>query len=198
VTVADSAELTFEDLAIKYSKPLLAYLVRMTGNSADADDLLQEALIRMARELPRLRSPEAVKGWAYRVATNGAIDFLRKSKKVQFDEFDDESTAMHGEELDGLVVDEMNDCVRGVIDRLPPDYRAAIVLSQLQGLSVAETADIMGTSVGAAKVRIHRAKARLKESLNRECDFYTSPEGGVRCDVKQEIVSLNRGESVGE
>jgi RNA polymerase sigma-70 factor (ECF subfamily) len=137
VTMADSAELTFEDLAVTYSQPLLAYLVRMTRNSADADDLLQEALIRMARELPRLRSPEAVKGWAYRVATNVAIDFLRRNKRVQFEEFDDESTAVHGEELDGLVVDEMNDCVRGVIDRLPPDYRAAIVLSQLQGLSVA-------------------------------------------------------------
>ncbi len=135
--MADSAELTFEDLAVTYSQPLLAYLVRMTRNSADADDLLQEALIRMARELPRLRSPEAVKGWAYRVATNVAIDFLRRNKRVQFEEFDDESTAVHGEELDGLVVDEMNDCVRGVIDRLPPDYRAAIVLSQLQGLSVA-------------------------------------------------------------
>ena len=89
----------------------------------------------------------------------------------------------------------MNDCIRGVIDRLPPDYRAAIVLSNLQGLSVAETASIMGTSVGAAKVRIHRAKARLKEALNRECDFYTSPEGGVRCDVKQEVVNLQRPES---
>jgi len=196
--MADNAELTFEDLAATYSKPLLGYLVRMTGNTADADDLLQEALIRMARELPRLRSPGAAKGWAYRVATNVAIDFLRKKKKVRFEEFDDESTPVDGGELDGLVVDEMNDCIRGVIDRLPPDYRAAIVLSNLQGLSVAETASVMGTSVGAAKVRIHRAKARLKEALNRECDFYASPEGGVRCDAKQDIVGLQRGESTSE
>jgi len=196
--MADKAELTFEDLAGTYSKPLLGYLVRMTGNSADADDLLQETLIRMARELPRLRSPGAAKGWAYRVATNVAIDFLRKKKKVRFEEFDDESTPVDGGELDGLVVDEMNNCIRGVIDRLPPDYRAAIVLSNLQGLSVAETASIMGTSVGAAKVRIHRAKARLKEALNRECDFYASPEGSVRCDVKQEVVNLEPRESRNE
>ena len=196
--MADNAELTFEDLAATYSKPLLGYLVRMTGNTADADDLLQEALIRMARELPRLRSPGAAKGWAYRVATNVAIDFLRKKKKVRFEEFDDESTPVDGGEFDGLVVDEMNNCIRGVIDRLPPDYRAAIVLSNLQGLSVAETASVMGTSVGAAKVRIHRAKARLKEALNRECDFYASPEGSVRCDVKQELVDLQRPESRSE
>jgi RNA polymerase sigma-70 factor (ECF subfamily) len=127
-----------------------------------------------------------------------AIDFLRKKKKERFEEFDDESAPVNPDELDGLVVDEMNDCVRGVIDRLPPDYRAAIVLTSLQGMSVAEAADIMGTSVGAAKVRIHRAKARLKEALNRECDFYASPQGSVRCDVKQEMVNLQRRESTSE
>lgn len=184
--MAEDTELSFEDLATRFSKPLLAYLVRMTRNSEDADDLLQEALIRMARELPHLRSPAAAKGWAYRVTTNVAIDFLRKNKKVQLEEFDEESVPVESDELDGLVVDEMSDCVRGVIDKLPPDYRAAIVLSSLQGMSVAETADVMGTSISAAKVRIHRGKARLKEALNNECDFYQSPKGGVRCDVKDD------------
>lgn len=82
--MAHNTELTFEDLATNYSKPLLAY-----------------------------------------------IDFLRKNKKVQFAEFDEDSIPVDGDELDGLVVDEMSDCVRGVIDGLPPDYRAAIVLSNL-------------------------------------------------------------------
>ena len=79
--MTDSDTLTFDDVAAKYSKPLLAYLVRMTRDSADAHDLLQEALIRIARALPKLRSPEAVKGWAYRIATNVAIDHLRKKRK---------------------------------------------------------------------------------------------------------------------
>lgn len=183
--MADSDTLTFDNIAAQHSKPLLAYLVRMTRNSADAHDLLQEALIRIARELPRLRSPETAKGWAYRIATNVAIDHLRKNAKVQFEELDGDSkgTAVDAEEE--LVVDEMNECIRDVIDRLPPDYRAAIVLSNLQGLTVAETAEIMGTSVTAAKVRIHRAKAKLREALNQECDFYRSESGNLRCDVKQ-------------
>jgi RNA polymerase sigma-70 factor (ECF subfamily) len=183
--MADSDELTFDDLAAMYSKPLLAYLVRMTRNSADAHDLLQEALIRMARELPRLRSSGAAKGWAYRIATNVAIDFLRKNGKVQFVELDGESNGSEVNAEEELVVDEMNECIRGVIDTLPPDYRAAIVLSNLQGLSVAETAEIMGTSVTAAKVRIHRAKGKLREALDRECDFYRSNSGSLRCDVKE-------------
>jgi RNA polymerase sigma-70 factor (ECF subfamily) len=184
-TMADSDKLTFDDVAAEYSKPLLAYLVRMTRNSADAHDLLQEALIKIARELPNLRSPEAVKGWAYRVATNVAIDHLRKSAKVQFVELDGDSSGSEVDAEEELVVDEMNECIRGVIDGLPPDYRAAIVLSNLQGFSVAETAEIMGTSVTAAKVRIHRAKAKLREALNQKCDFYRSESGNLRCDVKQ-------------
>jgi RNA polymerase sigma-70 factor (ECF subfamily) len=194
--MTENDQLTFDDLAARFSKPLLGYLVRMTGNSADAHDLLQEALIRMARELPSLRSPEAVKGWAYRIATNVAIDFLRKSGKIQFVEFEDESRSAEVDTEEELVVDEMNECIRGVIDRLPPDYRAAIVLSNLQGMSVAETADIMGTSVTAAKVRIHRAKAKLREALNQECDFYRSESGNLRCDVKQDsLTQLQRGAS---
>ncbi len=184
--MADSDALTFDDIAAEYSKPLLAYLVRMTRNSADAHDLLQESLIRIARELPSLRSPDAVKAWAYRVATNVAIDFLRASGRVQFVEIVGESESPEEDAEEELVVNEMNDCIRGVIDRLPPHYRAAIVLSNLQGLSVAETAEIMGTTVTAAKVRIHRAKAKLREALNQECDFYTSESGALRCDVKQE------------
>jgi len=178
--------LTFEDLALKFSKPLLKYLMRMTRNSADADDLLQEALIRIANDLPQLQTPEAVKGWAYRIATNVAIDFLRKKKKAQFEEFDEESVTFESYDEDGFIVDEMNECVRGVIDKLPPDYRAAIILANLQGLSVAETAKIMDISVTAAKVRIHRARARLREALNENCDFYKSADGNLRCDKKSD------------
>ncbi len=181
----NDSELTFEDLALKFSKPLLGYLTRMTRNPADADDLLQETLIRMARELPQLRSPAAVKGWAYKIATNTAIDFLRKAGRVQFEEFNDDAPPSDSDEEDGFVVDEMNDCVRGVIDKLPPGYRAAIILSNLQGRSISETAEILGISEAAAKVRIHRARARLKVTLNRKCDFYQSTGGNLRCDEKK-------------
>jgi RNA polymerase sigma-70 factor (ECF subfamily) len=182
--MANETELTFEDLALKFSKPLLRYLTRMTRNSTDADDLLQETLIRMATDLPQLRSSESVKGWAYRIATNVAIDFLRKKKKTQFEDFNDEFANSDSNEEDEYIVDEMNDCIHGVIDKLPPDYRAAIILSDLQGLSVAETAEIMDISIAAAKVRIHRARGRLRDSLNKKCSFYKSADGNLRCAAK--------------
>jgi RNA polymerase sigma-70 factor, ECF subfamily len=83
-----------------------------------------------------------------------------------------------------VVVDEMNACVRQVIESLPDDYRAALVLHDLEGLSVEQTAEICGCSLPTAKIRIHRARHRLRKALQRQCDFYHDPEAVLRCDRK--------------
>lgn len=174
---------SFEQLARELRGPLFGYLRKMLGSGADADDVLQETLMRIAVSLPRLEKTAAVKSWAFRIASNLAIDHIRKNKRatlVEFTEADDSED----EKEDWLVLDEMSACVRGVIDSLPPDYRAAIVLFNLEGKSVSETAEILGISVGATKVRIHRAKKRLKDALNVECTYYTTPDGTTRCDRK--------------
>ena len=158
---------SFEELATDLGEQLTAYLTRMTGNAADADDLLQETLIRIARALPTFEGRSSPKNWAYKIATNVAIDFLRKTKKGTFTALVETEVRSNGDEEDRLVLDEMNDCVREVIDGLPPDYRAALILFNLQGRSVAETAQILDISISAAKVRIHRAKACLKEELSQ-------------------------------
>ncbi len=178
---------SFEELAAKLSPQLTAYLTRMTGRAADADDLLQETLMRIARALPDFNGRSSLKNWAFRIATNAAIDFLRKTRRVDFFEFEENEVVSEVDEADRFVLDEMNSCVRGVIDGLPPDYRAALILFNLQGKSVAETAQILDISIASAKVRIHRAKLRLKEALNRKCDFYTSDDGNLRCDPKTSI-----------
>ena len=83
-----------------------------------------------------------------------------------------------------LVVDEMNACVRQVIDSLPDVYRAALVLHDLEGLSAEQTAEICDCSVATAKIRIHRARLRLREALKAQCEFYRDPESVFRCDRK--------------
>ncbi len=185
--MTDEAIPSFEELASKLSTQLAAYLRRMTGNAADGDDLLQETLVRIARGLPQFEGRSSVKNWASRIATNVAIDFLRKTKKADFEEFGKSEDVSDLDEEDRMVVDEMNDCVRGVIDGLPPDYRAALILFNLQGKSVAETAQILDVTVATAKVRIHRGKNRLRDALNKKCNFYSSAEGNVRCDRKSPV-----------
>ena len=176
---------TFEDIVGELSGPLSAYLKRMTGNAADADDLLQETLMRIARGLPQFEQRSSVKTWAYRIATTVAIDFFRKTQKDHFVELNDTDDCSDFDEDDRLVLDEMNACVRDVIDGLPPDYRAALVLYNLQGKSVDETARICEVSVSTAKIRIHRAKAHLQKALDEKCVFYKSANGNLRCDKKE-------------
>lgn len=175
---------TIEDL----SEPLLRYLRRYVGDAAVADDLLQETLIRIARGLPGFAGRASVKTWAFSIATRVAADYFRSpERRLQIVEVDDRSVAGEGEAPvdEQLVFDEMNACVRQVIDSLPEDYRAALVLHDLEGLTADQTAKICGCSVATAKIRIHRARLRLREALQRECSFYHDSDNVLRCDRKQ-------------
>jgi RNA polymerase sigma-70 factor (ECF subfamily) len=182
-----SEDLSFEGVAETLSGPLQRYLERMVGNRATADDLLQETLLRIARGLPNFESRSSVKTWAFSIATRVASDhFRRPETRAQIVDVD-EAQGLSDSELDvdgRLVIDEMNSCVREVIDSLPEDYRAALVLHDLEGLTAAATAEASGCSVATAKIRIHRARARLRKALQVECDFYRDEQDVFRCDRK--------------
>lgn len=178
---------SFEDVAKALSVPLQRYLERMVGNRATADDLLQETLLRIARGLPNFEGRSSVKTWAFTIATRVATDYFRspdaRARIVDVDKIPEISAS--DVDVEGrMVIDEMNSCVQEVIDSLPEDYRAALVLHDLQGLTAAATAEACGCSLATAKIRIHRARARLKDALGRECEFYRDDDGVFRCDRK--------------
>jgi RNA polymerase sigma-70 factor (ECF subfamily) len=159
----------------------------MVGNRATADDLLQETLLRIARGLPDFEGRSSVKTWVFTIATRVATDYFRRPETRARIVDVDEAQELSGSdiEIDGrLVIDEMSTCVREVIDSLPEDYRAALVLHDLEGLTAAATAEASGCSLATAKIRIHRARARLKKALETECDFYRDDEDVFRCDRK--------------
>jgi RNA polymerase sigma-70 factor (ECF subfamily) len=185
----ETARFVFEDVAQELSGPLRRYLERLVGNRATADDLVQETLIKIARALPEFEERSSVKTWAFTIATRVATDhFRRPHSRAQMVEIDESAPVLVSDaEIDQrLVIDEMNSCVREVIDSLPEDYRTALVLHDLEGQTAAQTAEISGCSLATAKIRIHRARLRLKEALNRQCDFYRDEKGVFRCDRKQD------------
>jgi RNA polymerase sigma-70 factor (ECF subfamily) len=178
---------SFEEVAQELSRPLQRYLERLAGNRAVADDLLQETLLKIARGLPGFEGRSSVKTWAFTIATRVATDHFRRTDSP----FRLVDADLAGDVLDPdidsderIVIDEMNACVREVIDGLPADYRTALILHDLQGLTAADTAEACGCSLATAKIRIHRARARLRQELNDACEFYRDEENVLRCDRK--------------
>jgi RNA polymerase sigma-70 factor (ECF subfamily) len=179
---------SFEGVAHELSNPLRLYLERLTGNHESAEDLLQETLVKISRGLSKFEGRSSVKTWAYSIATRVATDHFRrpasKEKIVGFDNTT-EPESPDSEIEDRLVIDEMSACVRGVIDGLPSDYRTALVLHDLEGLTAAQVAEVAGCSLATAKIRIHRARRRLKQALENECTFYRDDDNVFRCDRNQ-------------
>ncbi len=176
-----------EQVARELSAPLRRYLARYVGDPALADDLLQETLIRITRSLPGFAGRASLKTWAFSIATRVAADHFRepvhRARIVDIDETA-EPVDRDASIDQRLVVDEMNACLRKVIDSLPEDYRAALVLHELEGLTAEEVSDVLDCSVATAKIRIHRGRVRLKEALEGQCDFYRDRDNVLRCDRK--------------
>ena len=178
---------SFDELAKQLSAPLQRYLQRFVGDPYTAEDLLQETLLRISNGLPGFEGRSSPKTWAYSIATRTAIDHLRRIKNsLRAVEVDVEGSLPGADEdvEERLIIDEMNACIREEIDSLPGDYRAAIVLHDLEGLTAAETAEIVGCSLATAKIRIHRARLRLQKALERDCTFYYDSDQILRCDRK--------------
>ncbi len=182
-----TTQIAVEDAVDKLAQPVFDYLRRYCGDADLAEDLAQDTLIRVAGSLSNFKGQSTLKTWAFTIATRVACDhFRRTTRSITEVRLDDDADLidMDNGVVQRLVVDEMNACVREVIDSLPEDYRVALVLRDLEGLSVAEVAEVSGCSLATAKIRIHRARKRLQESLGRECEFYKDPDDVLRCDRK--------------
>lgn len=175
---------TFEAIAREYSPGLLRYLTRQVGEPTLAEDLLQDTLLRAAKGLAGFEGRASLKTWLFTITNHAVADHLRapqqRQKIVAMEDIDEpESTEIPQDEQ--LIIDEMNQCVREVIDSLPADYRAALVLGDLEGMSNAEMAEVLQLNVPAAKVRLHRARERLRRALQASCGLYTDSHSVLRC-----------------
>lgn len=180
-----SDSLVFEDVARELSEPVLHYLGRYVGDHALADDLRQETLLRVHRGLSTFGGKSSIKTWVFSIASRVAADYYRQpGREARMVELDEEQTDIGLSTDERLVVDEMNECVRRVINSLPDSYREAIVLHDIEGLSAEQTAEVLDCTVAAAKIRIHRARLRLKKLLESTCEFYRDSESTLRCDRK--------------
>lgn len=187
----------FKQLHTRYRPKIHRYLCRLAGEN-EAEDLCQEVFVKVERNLTSFRNEAQLSTWLYRIATNSFYDRLRspsfkqKSKEYPI-EIDDNTlekrdftTQQQKPGIDQQVIrDEMNACIRGYIDQLPENYRTVLLLSEEEGFKNREIAEILQVSLDNVKIRLHRAKAKLKVSLQGNCDFYLDERSEISCDRKQ-------------
>ena len=158
---------TWEDVARTHGRFLYTVAYRLTGNHDDAQDLAQEVLIRVRKGLETYE-PGSLEGWLSRITTNAFLDEVRRrSRRPQ------ELVADHSERLlpstraadDALDAEVLPSDVGQALRRLPTEYRAAVVLSDVVGLSYEEIGRTLEVPVGTVRSRIHRGRALLRKAL---------------------------------
>ena len=178
--------LDLEQIYQEFYPPIHRYLIRFVGPK-EAEDLAQEVFIRAGQSLDSFRNEAQVSTWLYRIATNAAIDRMRQPTYHRESGLESIEAELVGDgkslENDALR-QATNECIRGVIDGLPENYRVPVILSELQGLSNLQIADVLGLSLDVVKVRLHRGKARLKQELQNYCHFSRDERNELTCDPK--------------
>lgn len=183
----DERSLDFRNVYREFHLRIRRYLERLMP-SCDAEDVTQEVFAKVSQALPQFRGESSLSTWIYRIATNAAYDRLRSPSFRHAGDVPLANETPVEDRAPGveqkLVRREMNDCIGGYIARLPASYRSVIVLSEHEGLTNQEIADTLGVSLDTVKIRLHRARARLRKDLGNGCNLYRDERNELACEPK--------------
>lgn len=182
---------------------ILRYLTQMAGES-EAEDLTQEVFVKVSEALEGFRGESQLSTWIYRIATHVAMDRYRRTAGTKGQQntltIDDIASSEENRDLwtgeavatseEQVIRNEMNGCIREMVNTLPDAYRAVLVLSDIEKLKDSEIASILGLTLQATKIRLHRARTKLKETLSSSCVFYRNNQNELACDRKAPLVNI--------
>lgn len=174
--VLDGDYRAFEFLVDKYEGRIFRHIRKMVKDNQLAEDLLQETFLNAYRGLSGFTGSSTFSTWLFRIATNNALMHLRKNRPEQVEYEDDfkshvnESLLMASPQflstpLDNLLSAEGREKIEEAIDSLPVMYRSVIILRDVEGFSLEETAEVVQSSVAAVKSRLHRARNAVRQEL---------------------------------
>ncbi|HEY7232306.1 MAG TPA: RNA polymerase sigma factor [Pseudolabrys sp.] len=167
--VARGDERAFQQLARRHLPAMLGLARRMLGNAAEAEDVAQEALMRVWTHAPRWRPLALFRTWLSRVVINLCLDRKRRAPWVDLEAAGEIADPSPGAS-EKAETDERERMVAAAIDRLPPRQRNAIMLTYSEGMSNAEVAEILDTSVSAVETLLMRGKQNLRRALGNMID----------------------------
>lgn len=163
-------ERAFQALVVKYQRRIARHVARYVRRAADVEEVVQDAFIRAYRGLASFRGESSFYSWLYRIATNAAFSFLKKTAdEVEVDERSDEgfepgvSDEQSPERV--LFARQIGDAVERAMGRLQPELAEALVLFEVEGKSYREIAQMLGTPIGTVRTRIFRAREFIARRL---------------------------------
>jgi len=164
--VAAGDMLAFEEFYERYHRRVYALCLRMTGNTAEAEDLTQEVFIHVYRKIGSFRGDSTLMTWLHRVTVNRTLMHFRKSavrrERTTEDGATPEPAAFlgHTPAVDRLIIEK-------ALTQLAPGYRAVFILHDVEGYEHSEIARILGISTGTSKSQLHKARLRLRQLIGQ-------------------------------
>jgi RNA polymerase sigma-70 factor, ECF subfamily len=176
--------MNFLEIHDQFYERVRKFILASVRDESAADDLVQEAFMKIQQNLESVRDPGKVSSWVFRIAHNLCQDHFRTQKKL----------SSHEEIHEGLVnlqetplqkrmeQSEMSQCVQNQLNLLPESLRSVLILSDVVELSQQEIADILGLTTENVKVRLHRARKKFSAILEEECSFELDERNILVCE----------------
>ncbi len=187
------SELTKEDVSAFFESDyqrIFRYILSMVNDKPEAEDLTQETFLRAYDHRDSVRDECARTAWLYRIATHVSLDRLRQYVRRNPKESDIDLDQVEVSEPDVpslqkvIEQDQMSACVQGYLNRLPDNYRSVILLHDMHDMSASDIAQLLGDSLAAVKIHLHRARLKLKTALEAGCAFSYDESNVLTCDSK--------------
>ena len=158
---------------------LRPYLARRVASAADIDDLLQDIFVRLHQGLSTLRDEERFGGWVYRVAHSAIVDRARRQARAPHGDADQEVELSATDEPDDRLHSDLGECVALFVSRLASPYREAVTLTELEGLTQKEAAEMLGVSLSGVKSRVQRGRDKIRHMFEECCQISVDCRGRV-------------------
>ena len=158
---------SWEQVVREHSARVYRLAYRLSGNAQDAEDLTQDTFIRVFRSLASYQ-PGTFEGWLHRITTNLFLDMVRRRQRIRFDALPDDTEKLAGSapSPEQVYTDtHLDPQIQAALAALQPEFRAAVVLCDIEGLTYEEIAATLGIKLGTVRSRIHRGRVQLREAL---------------------------------
>jgi RNA polymerase sigma factor (sigma-70 family) len=169
------------DIVRDYGDRVYRLAYRLSGNQHDAEDITQETFIRVFRSLDSF-TPGSFEGWLHRITTNVFLDMVRRRQRIRMESLPEETDRIAGTEPSpeaAFDAANLDPDLQAALDDLLPEFRAALVLCDVEGLSYEEIGQTLGVKLGTVRSRIHRARQALRTGLENRRSLRLRLAGGL-------------------